>query len=112
MKDMVMNFKTASDFELNKRLAELLGLKVLTEDPTPNKQLLVVAGYDWCGVIDYCNSWADMGPVIEDIWDDLVWCTDYEEVYWEEVIREYECSKLRAAVIVAIQVLEQRAEEI
>jgi hypothetical protein len=76
---MTRDYSQLSDFEINKRLAELLGWKVVNDNPTPNKGLLVVSSEDQCRAIDYCNSWADMGPLmvehsislnkIEDEWE-------------------------------------------
>lgn len=53
-----------TEFEINKRLAELLGWSIVNEDPTPSKGLLVVSSEDQCRAIDYCNNPNDIWPVI------------------------------------------------
>lgn len=68
------NWNDKSDFEVNKRLAELLGL-VLHDKPKKSKlqeligkpkdsEIFACHG-DFCWTIDYCNNWADIGPLIE-----------------------------------------------
>jgi len=65
-------YKDKSDFEINKRVAELLGIsahspkhkliddaKVHTKEKGSHKLL----GYSWK---DYCNNWSDIGPIIEE----------------------------------------------
>ena len=57
-------FEGMSDFEINKLVAQARGLKVAAEDtPAVGGSGAAVCVYDHFKV-DYCNSWADMGPIL------------------------------------------------
>lgn len=46
------------------------------------------------------NDWGDMGPLIDDTWDELMFVSnDFYETKWSELVDKYNCSKLRAAAI-------------
>lgn len=53
-----MNFDEMSDCNINKKLSGLLGVNVLA---VAQDGLIVD---DRSASVDYCNSWADMGPLI------------------------------------------------
>ena len=109
-----MNYETSNDFELNKRLAELLGETISETQYNQNAVVVISDGYD---TLDYCNSWADMGPVIKDLGIDIVspdsngskdlQCVKFYPNFQPD-IHSFDPNQLRAAVIVAIQVLEGR----
>ena len=47
------------------------------------------------------NNWADMGPLIDDLWRELMSCEGSSYItMWECFIRDCSCGKLRAAAIV------------
>jgi len=99
-------WKYKSDFEINKAVAVLEGLKVINQRPTPNKSLLIVEGYRWSGSFDPCNNPSDAWRIVESIWDDLMDHAGYEgqtDNVWQDTIDLYGCSKLRAAMIVYIE---------
>lgn len=60
-----MNYSWMSDFEINKLVAEALG-----EEVTGNHHSSVICkdkdNPDTGWLRDYCNSWADMGPLINE----------------------------------------------
>ena len=62
-----MNLQTASDFEINKAVAESLGYVVNPQTGNQNIAYLVDPPFSigYAGV-DYCNQWQDAGPVIQD----------------------------------------------
>lgn len=125
-----MDLKTATNFELNKRLSELMGYVVWNLTLPSGKIITVMRKTyesDVCKIPlkDYCNSWADMGPVIEeldislirDVQSDNSWmavpsiCFKFGGFDSMFDIHHHDTNPLRAAVIVAIQVLGQRADE-
>lgn len=64
-----MNYEEMSDFEINVEVAKASGLDVQYQSMRNDGRVLVVVKID-CGVEhyyrvpDYCNNWADAGPVI------------------------------------------------
>lgn len=114
-----MNYTTATDFEVNKRLATLM---------FPNAEEIVAFGEGMVSndtevqvihemavrgeTVDYCNDWAAIGPLFENYYDDinhLVWYPDDDVPEGSEidlVIREYGCGLKRAAAICIIKILE------
>lgn len=70
-------------------------------------------GYHEQPVIDYCNSWGDMGPLIEEIWVQLTetycyhWPDDNAyDTWWDHVMDKYNCRQLRAAAICWLMIKE------
>ncbi len=56
-----MNFDDMSDFEVNKELALLVNnYRVFTDADT-----YVYLDTDDESIVDYCNNWGDIGPLIE-----------------------------------------------
>lgn len=76
-----MSWDKVSDFEINKAVAKLQGHKCYYGNDSFTNGLTgsaaVVKGKNVVGAIDYCNSWADMGPIISDNSIDLEW-PEYE----------------------------------
>lgn len=68
-----MDYSQLSDFEINKRVAEIIykdkdGLFVARNLPSREEVTIVaeVNSEDICiAAADYCNNWSDGGPVIE-----------------------------------------------
>jgi hypothetical protein len=63
----MMDYSKLSDFEINKRLAELLGLIIAKEQYEQDDVLVLINGceIEYSSSVNYCNSWEDMGPIIE-----------------------------------------------
>ena len=127
-----MNWDEASDFEVNKRLVELLGLKFTftynaTKGDFDNPVGLLVeydVGGNW--IVDYCNCWESIGPIIDkcDIsiikvsdgyiaidsdWDYIdISCHDdmQDSCIGDECITGKSIKQKRAAAICAIKLLE------
>lgn len=101
-----------TEFEINKRLAELLGWKI-SENQREDYSIVNVQGvYGIHAEVDYCNSWADMGQIIE-----------RNQISIYSFITYWRCSSLlvkdlgfyvdsenplKAAALVAIKILESR----
>lgn len=61
-----MNYDEMSDFEINLAVAKKLGLVVSAESNGHNAvDARCDDGYHAWFTIDYCNNWADIGPIIE-----------------------------------------------
>jgi hypothetical protein len=97
--------KQYTELDINKRCAEILGLKVeLTFSDWMKKE--------WCGdgqrLKSYCTNWGDAGPIIDKCWDELM--AIYHELYyltkWERIISIHDCTKLTAACICLIELNE------
>ena len=102
-----INGKEYSQFDINKRCAELMGSTI--NNPHPNAKILirlkdsVVADF---GVVNYCNNPSDTWSIIEKIWDELMVVTrsficDFTQ--WDDLIEKHNCSKLVAACICFIE---------
>ncbi len=67
----MINYETASDFEVNKKLANLMNVKwSCSPSASPNGQWLFTNKYkeiegESTPLPDYCNNWSDIGPLIE-----------------------------------------------
>jgi len=108
-----------TDFEINKRLAELLGYKVF-DLTLPHGKIVTVMRKtyqsDVCKIPlkDYCNSWDDMGPIIVDLEIEIRFNQVHDVALAGKVTgRNYypyetDINPLRAAALVAIKVLEAR----
>lgn len=108
-----MNYEDMSDHEINKRVAEKLGLRVSSES---EGFLFVDTAHRVVNIkpisanVDYCNNWSDMGPVIQDSGIDIEWpeftlggvgqCTKYVEGAADIAVEFTQKDKgLRAAAI-------------
>lgn len=109
------NYSELSDFEINKRVAESLGLYARAKSNCVNygtDENSVSVGFGGCmRTVDYCNNWADAGQIIvenkictvapdgiNDEWCAYSW--DDEHEWWHE-------NPLRAAMIVFLMMKEQ-----
>lgn len=105
-----MNYEEMSDFEINAAVAERLGVDFEVHESCIYAR--VKLGGDnvvsVSGIVDYCNNWADAGPVIEEnnIWiqpdmigDGLWHCYDREDEFHSK-----HANPLRAAMIVFLMV--------
>lgn len=105
-----MNYKEMSDSAINEQITnathDLDGWEFCE-----NSKVFYHCGVDGSEyfeqpIINYCNSWDDMGPLIESIWCKLTetYCYDWPDdnaydTWWDHVMDEYSCSRLRAAAI-------------
>ena len=124
-----MNYETATDFELNKRLAELLALSFdVNEDcrlgglGAISKVMLIVPTIDsrfsTHDYVDFnpCNNWNDIMPIAVELGVTLIPdnCLSHFAYYKLELdvdgysseLCEYDSSPQRALVICCIKVLE------
>jgi hypothetical protein len=110
-----INGKEYTEFDINKRCAELMGIKV--EYPMFNE----VPYHRWFDsdgdnlkVLDLCNNPADTWPIIDKCWDELMDYTNDkglkpisdEDIFWtrwESLINRHKCTKLVAACICYIE---------
>lgn len=100
------NYAEMSDHDINAAVASSLGVDFDSHESG------IYASVKWCGdnvvsvagIVDYCNNWADAGPVIEEnnIWiqpdmigDGLWHCYDREDEFHSK-----HANPLRAAMIV------------
>lgn len=71
-----MDYDNATDFEINKAVVETLGFCLISNNQAGSSS--VVRYKTGSGTmtkylaVDYCNSWADIGPIIEDHKIDLM----------------------------------------
>lgn len=105
-----MDYTNATDQELNIKLAVLLGVHWMMkpntdQNPTDTWVYGDTGGYhEMVELPDYCNSWADMGPVI---YDSGISITQVEEkcaewivfLFWSD-LEITDKNPLRAAAIV------------
>lgn len=65
-----MSWDSVSDFEINKAVAKLQGLNNIQPYDVQGLVSYEDVDYDtlkyYMETVDYCNSWADMGPVISE----------------------------------------------
>jgi len=96
-----INGKEYSEFDINKRCAELMGVTVEVKGGT-HKYL----DKDQDDEYAPCTSWQAAGPIIEKCWDDLMCTDEWGDVNyprWESLIIVHNCTKLVAACICLIE---------
>ena len=98
--------KDYSEFDINKRCAELMGIKYDTNDVyvmIPDDVMSIETGND--ELIEYapCHSPSDTWPIIEKCWDELIFADYRREVNWDALMEEHKCTKLAAACICFIE---------
>lgn len=101
-----MSWDEASDFEVNKRLAELLWLEV---SPVSNESYgLAVYPYNNEPNANYCQNWQDIGPIIYQYGISLNFhgCDYWTASTVNNVVVVTDMSPQRAAAICAIKLLE------
>lgn len=108
-----------SDFEVNKRLTELLGMKIISRpmnqsmndlfDDAEEDDVFGCIG-DLCWKFNYCNYWSDIGPLIESYQIDVGFIDGFGWTACQKGQQEesvYNNPK-RAAAICIIQLLESQ----
>ena len=104
-----INDKEYSEFDINKRCAELMGLTLFDGCVTKSK------GDYWVRIIpthnyDPCNNPSDTWPIIEKVWDELLEVgldsNNDEIANWQFLMQHHNCSKLIAACICLIELNE------
>lgn len=105
------NYADMGDFEINSAVASALGVDFEAHETG------VYASVKWggdnvvsvAGIVDYCNNWADAGPVIDEIFSSLTSTGKYDDgigfgerdmTVWQAQMHHNKCGKLRAAMIV------------
>ena len=104
-----MDYDTASDFDINKAVAEALGILKDNVDIVGCGDSLELFDFDGSFFINYCNNPSDAWPIIESIWwhlieGDYVGITDWEK----EMRADDDSDKLRAAMIVYLKMMESK----
>lgn len=110
-----MNYSDMSDFEINRKVLEItLGVKPLGYAHNADKRsagMVKSNQYHW---YDYCNSWADAGPIIQEKYLSIE-CDDMFDVpmpssYWKAYNPKgshyTDNNPLRAAMIVFLMMQE------
>jgi hypothetical protein len=94
-----INGKEYTEFEINKRCAELMGIDC--SGITEIMQLMY-------GVpLNYCTNPVDTWPIIEKCFDELMNCYNYDNSPgWENIMDDHNCTKLVAACICFIEINE------
>jgi hypothetical protein len=128
-----INGKPYTEFDINKRCAELMGFEVLDEKALASKQhesfrqdtlnncwivpVTQAASYKKSARYSPCTWIADTWPIIEKCWDELFDYTNdaglkpisYEDIFWtkwESLKNKHNCTKLVAACICLIELNE------
>ncbi len=104
-------FESMSDFEINKLVAKHIGWIISNAQYDQNDVVVIGRFSPFDTTVDYCNSWGDMGEVIEEhkislrygvnnknMW--LVSCGCFERYSYEHA------NPLRAAAIIYLESLE------
>jgi hypothetical protein len=108
-----INGKPYTEFDINKRCAELLGFKVKKKSMVDEGNIFVINMSDHLGelyrrVPQYCSNPADTWPIIDKCWDDLMMVTVmYGPAKWNLIISKHNCTKLVAACICYIEMQEE-----
>ena len=114
-----MDYDNASDFEINKAVAEDLGHKALFDN---NGKLVINSEGMGAMEVDYCNNISDAWLIIVENMIDIIIdkpvCTAYEDAYGSHYnstmnnmdtgISEHHSNPLRAAMIVFLKLKEQQ----
>ena len=104
-----INGKEYSEFDINKRCAELLALEYNTSDEYVMLDVNAAGIETSCDEeIEYapCTSPSDTWPIIEKCWDELnqfVSGKQRMETNWIFTMQKYSCTKLVAACICLIE---------
>ena len=98
--------KEYSEFDINKRCAELMDIKYDTNDVYVMIQddvMSIETGND--ELIEYapCNNPADTWPIIEKCWNALFYPHKPELSLWQHIIKKHNCTKIVAACICLIE---------
>jgi hypothetical protein len=115
-----INGKPYTEFDINKRCAELLGIKVSKEqymhfgDRDENVVITGSGGPELSSAVDYCNNPSDTDAIIDKCWDELlksmflknVHGFEFREAKWNCIMIKHNCTKLIAACICYIELNE------
>jgi hypothetical protein len=103
-----INGKEYTEFDINKRCAELMKITVLDRHPVALGSYLLLD----CGFSDYnpCSNPTDTWPIIDKCWDELNKVNvSYDSTgrmitstKWNSIMIAHECTKLTAACICLI----------
>jgi hypothetical protein len=103
-----INGKEYSEFDINKRCAELMGIKPLAQFHNIDGKLMYIAEDDCIPYVrlsfDPCNNPKDTWPIIEKVWSKLnSFGKSSSMTQWERIIQQHNCTKLVAACICFIE---------
>ena len=104
-----INNKEYSEFDINKRCAELLDLSHQLIKGSFSKSWRVESSSKSLPSFkryDPCNNPQDTWPIIEKCWDELVFADYRREVTWDAIMYKHNCTKLVAACIALIELNE------
>ena len=114
-----INGKEYTEFDINKRCAELMGIKHDINDvyvKISDEVMSIETGCD--EFMEYCPCYSpvDTWPIIEKCWGELMstkddrgcgtW-THWDHVKWQRLMNEHNCTKLVAACICYIELNEE-----
>lgn len=115
-----MNHETATDFELNKRLAELMawryesGIKSVEYDEQQKCFWVENVGFQSFGIENYCTNWSDIMPIVVELKIKLDPRRSLPKLGWMASLddQNYTVGKSpqRALVICCIKVLESKGK--
>jgi len=110
-----MMYEKMSDFEINKLVADKLGLTLCPDDKQKPETAIVLTEeyYSLKGTIpqieyhawDYCHIVSHAWPIIQEIWWELFEVEDYGTVKWNRYFtsEEDESTRLRAAMVIYLK---------
>ena len=112
-----MNYNEMSDFEINKAVAIALGHKCYYDNDSFTNGLMgssvVVKGNGTIGSINFVNSWADAGPIIQKYgielsYDGISWSAgnNLRNIGWYNDWKNHPESPCRVAMIVFLMMRE------
>ena len=111
-----MHYEELSDFEINKAVAIALGHKCYYDNGSFTNGLMgssvVVKGNGIIGSVNFVNSWADAGPIIERyrLYLDPIFISDWCVTTECDTYRAINKNPLRAAMIVFLIINEEQEE--
>ncbi len=107
-----INGKEYTEFDINKRCAELLEIKYITNDVyvlIPDPVMSMEASCSQYMEYNPCNSPSDADTIIDKCWDELnqfVSGKQRMETKWIFTMQQHNCTKLVAACICYIEINE------
>jgi hypothetical protein len=113
-----INGKEYTEFDINKRCAELMKFTVSALQDIDDSSVKVHPCFNFCpSEIDFynpCNNPADTDAIINKCWDELMTIYDVKfktgvyssQTEWDELIDKHNCTKLVAACICYIELNE------
>jgi hypothetical protein len=104
-----INGKDYTEFDINKRCAELMGVYLMIMNTAIGKQVRYMDnGHGGYRLYDPCNNALEGWPIIEKCWGELmiVHVTNNYYANWDLIMDDYKCTKLVAACICFIEINE------